>query len=270
MLLQRIITAVVLIVALLAVLLLAPPLATVAVLALAVLAGAWEWSLFLLPRARSGRLLYVGVVAALLVAAWLLRGNAEAQRAIMLAAGLWWLLALLWLMLLPRAINRTSAAVAGICALVPTFVGLTQVRLDWPRGAEWTLFVLVLVWAADTGAFVAGKLAGRHRLAPQVSPGKTWEGLAGGLLLAAAAALLGAVWFGLPPRGFLLLCLAVALFSVIGDLTESMFKRFAGVKDSGTLIPGHGGVMDRLDSITAAIPVFVLGMAVLRATEATP
>jgi phosphatidate cytidylyltransferase len=265
MLLQRIVTALVLFVMLLYVLLFATPLATVAVLSIAIIAGAWEWSVFLRPSALWQRVGYVALVAVLLGAGWWLRGHAGMQRAVLVAATLWWLLALLWLILLPRLINGPAAAVAGLLVLVPTFIGLLQLRLGLDRGAEWTLFVLILVWAADTGAYVAGKNFGRHRLAPQVSPGKTWEGMAGGMLLVAVVAVAGAWWFDAPRLSFVLLCLLTAVFSVIGDLTESMFKRHAGVKDSGRMIPGHGGLMDRLDSITAAVPVFALGLSMLSA-----
>jgi phosphatidate cytidylyltransferase len=270
MLLQRIVTALLLIAALLAVLLLAPPAATILVLILVILAGAWEWSVFFRPTAAWQRLLYVVVVAGLLALCWSLRSYPDTQRVVLAAAALWWLLALLWLMLAPRRVSRPIAALAGLMVLVPTFLGLLELRLDWSQGAEWTLFVLVLVWAADTGAFVAGKSFGKHRLAAQVSPGKTWEGLVGGLLLAGLAALAGAWWFGLPPLSFVTLCLVAAAFSVIGDLTESMFKRFAGVKDSGHMIPGHGGMMDRLDSITGAVPVFVLGLHALGSAGTLP
>jgi phosphatidate cytidylyltransferase len=269
-LLQRLVTAVILIAVLLGVLLLAPPAATIGVLTLAILAGAWEWSVFFRPTALWQRLLYVALLAGLLLLSWSLRAHPDAQRAVLVATTFWWLLAVLWLMLAPRRVNRIAAALAGILVLVPTFLGLVELRLDWSHGAEWTLFVLLLVWAADTGAFIAGKNFGKHRLAPQVSPGKTWEGLIGGLLLAGLAALAGAWWFGLPRLSFVLLCLLAAVFSVIGDLTESMFKRFAGVKDSGHMIPGHGGMMDRLDSITAAVPVFVLGLYTLDASGALP
>jgi len=119
--------------------------------------------------------------------------------------------------------------------------------------------VLLLVWSADTGAYFAGKAFGRRRLAPQISPGKTWEGVAGGLVLSAAAAAASAQWLDQPVGPLVVVSLVVAVFSIVGDLTESLFKRFAGVKDSGQLIPGHGGLMDRLDSITAAAPLLLLG-----------
>ena len=132
-----------------------------------------------------------------------------------------------------------------------------------PRGAQWVLFALLLVWVADSGAFFFGRRYGRVRLAPDVSPGKTWEGVLGGVAVSALVAVGGSVWFGVPLPVFVPLCLAVVGFSIVGDLTESLLKRFAGLKDSGTLFPGHGGVMDRIDSVTGAAPVLFFGLALL-------
>ena len=129
-----------------------------------------------------------------------------------------------------------------------------------PTGAQWTLFILALAFLADTGAFFAGGQFGRLRLAPRVSPNKTWEGVIGGMLFALVFAVAGVWWFALPALSFLPLCLAAAAFSVIGDLTESLLKRHVRLKDSGRLFPGHGGVLDRIDSVTAATPVMALGL----------
>jgi phosphatidate cytidylyltransferase len=125
------------------------------------------------------------------------------------------------------------------------------------------LFCLLLVWMADIGAYFAGRRFGRRRLAPEVSPGKTWEGVLGGVAACIPVAVGGSFWVSVPLGGFLVLCLATVACSIVGDLTESLLKRFAGVKDSGTLFPGHGGVMDRIDSLTAAAPVLLLGLTVL-------
>lgn len=254
----RIVSGVVLAAAVLALLLWAPPAWTVGVIALTMLAGAWEWSAFLRPAGQGERVVFVALVAVLLWAGWLLTQDRDQLRVVLWAAAAWWLFALVWVLRGPRAVNRAGAWLAGVLVLVPAGLGLARLRVELDQGAWWTLYVLVLVWAADTGAYVAGKSFGRHRLAPLVSPGKTWEGVLGGLALAGVCAVVAAPLLGVPRLPLLVGSLVVAAFSVVGDLTESLLKRFAGLKDSGQLIPGHGGVMDRLDSITAAAPLLLL------------
>jgi len=166
-------------------------------------------------------------------------------------------------MFAPRRVSPWAAAAAGVLALVPSWLALVRLRLTLPDGAQWVLFALVLVWVADIGAFFFGRLFGRIRLAPTVSPGKTWEGLLGGVAVSMLVAIIGSRWFQVPLAAFLPLCLAAVGFSVVGDLTESLLKRSAGVKDSGSVFPGHGGVMDRIDSITGAAPVLLLGLSLL-------
>ncbi len=150
-----------------------------------------------------------------------------------------------------------------VLALLPTWISLKRIDNRWGRGPEWTLFILVLAFVADTGAFFAGRRFGRRRLAPEVSPNKTWEGVLGGLLLAAAVGACGALWFHLSMWRFVPICVAAAGFSVVGDLTESLLKRHVHLKDSGRLFPGHGGVLDRIDSVTAATPLMTCCLVVL-------
>jgi phosphatidate cytidylyltransferase len=128
------------------------------------------------------------------------------------------------------------------------------------HGPQLLLFLFLLVVAADVGAYFAGRRFGRNKLAPRVSPGKTWEGVLGGFVAAALLAAFGVWWFAVDAPRFLGLCMIVVVASIIGDLTESLFKRHAGLKDSGTLLPGHGGLLDRVDSVTAAAPVFLVGL----------
>ena len=260
---KRISTAVVLAAILIAIVLFLPPVATLVLLTVLVLAGAWEWSAFLRLNGNVVRSLYVAFLALMMPLAWHVTEDPQGRQIVLAAALLWWVIALLWIVFAPQRVAPWSAALAGLLALVPAWLALVRLRFDLPHGAEWMLFTLALVFAADIGAFFAGRRFGKLRLAPSVSPGKTWEGVLGGLGAGVLVAVAGGVWFAVPLRIFVPLCLATVIFSIIGDLTESLLKRFAGVKDSGTLFPGHGGVMDRIDSVTGAAPVLLFGLTVL-------
>jgi len=260
---KRVTTAAILIALLLAVLFWLPAGATVAVLTFVVLMGAWEWSAFLKwtdPRARGA---FVALVGILLPVAWVVTRTQAGLDALLGAALFWWVVALVWIVAAPRRVRPWSAGLAGLLSLVPAWLALTRLRLEPQHGAEWVLFALALVWMADIGAYFCGRRFGRRRLAPTVSPGKTWEGALGGLAASGIVAIAGGAWFRLPLEQFLALSLAAVAFSIVGDLTESLLKRFAGMKDSGTLFPGHGGVMDRIDSVTGAAPVLLLGLTFL-------
>jgi phosphatidate cytidylyltransferase len=256
----RVFTALVLAAAMLAIVLWLPPIATIVVLAAGVLFGAWEWSVFLRAPGKLARGAYVVVIAALLALAWRYTADPEGLGLVLSLSLAWWVIALGWIMFAPRRVAGWSAALAGVFALVPAWVALMRMRLDLTNGAQWLLFVLILVWVADMGAFFFGRRYGRLRLAPAVSPGKTWEGVLGGALLSSVVAVCGSIWFHIPLAFFLPLCLTTVAFSIVGDLTESLLKRFAGVKDSGSVFPGHGGVMDRIDSVTGAAPVLLFGL----------
>ena len=254
MLKQRLFTALVLVAVLLVVLLALPRQAALVVLALMILQGAWEWSAFLHTEKAALRAVYVVVIGVLMVAAWVLARDADVLRALLVVA------AFLWLSLMPGRVTPGAAAVAGLLVLLPTWLALSHLHLLNPAGPQWVIFLIILVSLADVGAFFAGRFFGSVKLAPRVSPGKTWEGLLGGVCLSMVTAWIGSLWFGVPAGPFLALCAPVVLVSVVGDLTESMFKRYAGLKDSGTIFPGHGGVLDRIDSLTAASPLFLLGL----------
>jgi phosphatidate cytidylyltransferase len=260
MLRQRVITALVLAPFVLLVILWVPHPVTAAVLALLVVAGAWEWSAFPGFNHTAARFAYVAFIAACLGMAWYAGVESMESDLLLYAALAWWLLALMWIALAPANVNRATAAIAGLFALVPVWVALVRLHAQPEWGPQLMLFLLLLVVAADIGAYFAGRALGRHKLAPRVSPGKTWEGVGGGLLAAAAMAAAGVWWFDMDTLPFMALCIVVAIASVVGDLTESLFKRHAGLKDSGTLLPGHGGVLDRVDSVTAAAPVFLIGL----------
>jgi phosphatidate cytidylyltransferase len=167
------------------------------------------------------------------------------------------------LSLAPAGHQPTLALFCGVPVLVPSFVALARLQITtqgFARGPQIVLWLLLLVFAADIGAFFAGRSMGRRKLAPRVSPGKTWEGALGGLLMVALVAWGGAAYFDLPLGTAVAFGCAVGVFSIVGDLTESMFKRAAGLKDSGALLPGHCGILDRIDSVTAAAPLYALGL----------
>ena len=261
---KRVLTAVVLAASLLVILLALPPWVTVVAVTAMLLAGAWEWSAFLKLSSTAHRLPYVALVALLLPLAWIVSVDPANRDLILLTAVLWWLTAFMWVAFAPRRVTPWAAGIAGILALVPAWLALVWLRYAPPPHGQWVLFTLVLVWVADIGAFFFGRRFGRIRLAPEVSPGKTWEGVVGGMASSALVAAAGSAWFHVPLGVFLPLCLATVAFSVVGDLTESLLKRFAGMKDSGSVFPGHGGVMDRIDSLTGAAPVLLLGLTLLK------
>jgi phosphatidate cytidylyltransferase len=257
MLRQRIITALALAAVALLVIFLLPHSAMMVVLALLVIAGAWEWSAFPGFTSHSGRLAYVAFVALGVAAVWFVGRNGAELDVVLYAAVVWWLIALIWVVAVPGNVNGTSAGIAGLFVLVPAWLALVKLH---EHGPKLMFFLIVLVVAADVGAYFSGRRFGRNKLAPRVSPGKTWEGVYGGIIGAALVSVVGAYWFSVPAAPFILLSLAAVVASIVGDLTESLFKRHAGVKDSGNILPGHGGVLDRVDSVTAAAPVFLIGL----------
>jgi phosphatidate cytidylyltransferase len=227
-----------------------------------VVLGAVEWGR-LAGFALATRAAYAAGTAALLALCYY-GGGAVALLLSALAVPFWWRAATwVWGYERTGAGPQLTAPARGLCGwllLVPTWCGIVAIR-GGEHGPATLLFLLVLVWAADIAAYFAGRRFGRHKLSPRVSPGKSWEGAAGAMLV---AALLVPVWilFRGEPWGHappvLLMFWATVAVSILGDLAESLFKRQAGVKDSGTLLPGHGGVLDRVDSLTAAVPFFLL------------
>ncbi|MFL6548689.1 MAG: phosphatidate cytidylyltransferase [Povalibacter sp.] len=257
MLKQRIITALLLAPFALLVILWVPHQVTMAVFALLVLAGAWEWAAFSALTGTLPRFAYVIVIALGIGALWKL-GVQTAQLDVVLYVSIaWWVIAVAWIAFMPMHMNRFATLIAGVLVLVPAWLALVRLHA---LASQLLLFLVLLVVAADVGAYFGGRRFGKHKLAPRVSPGKTWEGVYGGLVAAILLAIVGVFWFHVSAPAFVALCAVVVIASVVGDLTESLFKRHAGLKDSGSLLPGHGGVLDRVDSVTAAAPVFLLGL----------
>lgn len=227
--------------------------------------AAWEWSRLSGLHGAAGRGLFVAVVVALMAGAYPLMQEGNWSLVILLVALMWWVMALLAVLGYPRSSDMWRSAVArgvaGLLILLPAWSALYLLHRDF--GPGFVILLMLLIWGADTGAYFAGRAFGRHKLAPKVSPGKTWEGVLGGMLLAIAVTTVLAL-FWLEPHGglggFVLLVVLTIAVSVLGDLVESLFKRIVDLKDSGGLLPGHGGVMDRIDSLTAAAPLFTLGL----------
>lgn len=268
MLFQRVVTALLLLPLVLGTIVFLPTAWVYCVFSFIGLLAAWEWSALMGLQTQLGRFAYVILVAAAVALAW----YAQASYGVwILAAGaLWWLYALSLLPGFPgnfaaRPWSATKLGAAGLLMLVPTLVGLAQLHAA-SHGVLRIFFLFALVWMADIGAYFAGRAFGRRKLALNISPGKTVEGAAGGFV-AALLMLVSAPWvFGFGRFDWtqlVLLCSAVIAVSIVGDLTESLFKRLRGVKDSGHLLPGHGGVLDRVDSLLAAAPVLALGLNLL-------
>jgi phosphatidate cytidylyltransferase len=276
MLKQRVITGLILaIVAATAIFLL--PLSGFAVVLAVVLASAlWEWADLSGIARRPLRALYCAVSLGLVLlagwgaAVWTLPRERVVGEVLMLAGG-WWFVAAALVISYPRTTAIWGAVwqrlLMGWLTLIPAWLGFVFLRAQ-DNGSWLVFFTVALVAAADIGAYFAGTRFGRHKLAPNVSPGKSWEGFAGGLVASLLFVLIvwAAFWrdrFALPP--FLAVAAVTVVGSVCGDLLESMLKRQRGVKDSSNLLPGHGGVLDRLDSLSAAIPIFALGLLLIQA-----
>lgn len=255
---ERVISAVWVALLLIAAVLWLPAFWSAVALSLVLLAASWEWSGFLVPGRVVARLAYVAAAIALCALWWLLSRDTQGLHALLWAACAFWFLALLWVFVSPGRVGPARVAVSGLLALSFAWLALVRMRTGWEHGGHMVMYALLIVWLADSGAYFAGRAFGQRKLAPQVSPGKTWAGLWGGLAACALLALVVALLKVLPLLPLLAVTLLAGVFSVVGDLTESLCKRFAGVKDSGNLIPGHGGVLDRFDSLLAAVPPLLL------------
>lgn len=248
----------------------------VALAAVAFLAGLWEWfDLAGIEDSLARTVLLVANLGLMVAIVWGSRASTGFSMALLQVATIvgviWWLVALAWLGRYRFASSDTSYARvlklgAGALAVIPAWCALAWIHASEPNGHRWLLAALMIVWAADSGAYFAGRRFGKHKLAPRVSPNKTIEGLIGGLVAGVAVGVVFSLFAGATAAQLpvvALVALVAVLFSVVGDLFESLLKRHAGVKDSGHLIPGHGGVLDRIDGVLAALPVFALGKGVL-------
>ncbi len=280
MLKQRVMTAIVLLAVLLGTLLASDPRPLVLLLTLLAACALWEWLRLTWPRqatlfpALAALVVAAGLLAlarqwlALEPAPWSLDVRAVMNRWLMPAVALAWVAAATGMVIQGQVQKRSGAiclSVFGFAAVIAVWAALVQMFLA--HGAWFLVSLLALIWFADIAAYFTGKALGRHKLAPKVSPGKTWEGAAGGMLAAAAWVMACAYWPGsfgaaLSRLGPWWLVLLVAIFlgavSIVGDLFESLLKRRAAVKDSSQLLPGHGGVFDRIDALLPVAPIALL------------
>ena len=233
------------------------------------LTGLWEWLRLAgidgLPRTI---LLTLNLLLMVLLV-WAAAGDAALYQLTSLIGIIGWVVGLAWLRF-PRAGSgqgsggRMAKLLAGSWAIIPAWAALISLHMQGSSGPLWLLTALATVWAADSGAYFAGRTLGKRKLSPRISPNKTVEGLIGGLIAGVVVALAFSILAGATPQQLPLVgavALVTVLFSVVGDLFESLLKRHVGVKDSGNLIPGHGGILDRIDAVLAALPVFALGKA---------
>lgn len=281
MLIQRIITA----------LLLAPAaiwaifylsLTNFAAVILVVMAiGAWEWGPLMGFANKRRRLAFVSVSVFLIAALWYMLPinqlwqapkllSSEVNVVLWLAVA-WWILSAGLTFLYPRcsgfwSSHRSVRGLFGWLTLVPTWLAFMVLRsseysADTYHGAQLLMVLFLMVWSADIGAYFVGKSIGKHKLMPNVSPGKTLEGFLGGVIFACVMVIVAGYFIGWNMEQFKVVIpvtMLITTISVLGDLNESMFKRQAGVKDSGSILPGHGGVLDRIDSLTATAPIYAL------------
>jgi len=258
MLKKRILSALVALVVLAIVLFVLPAIAARVFIAILFLAAAWEWGGFLFKEAQMApRLSYVAFIGALIGILANNLPNDQVVDVVLKAALVWWFVALVWMFMFPTPIAKAVSWLCGALVMVPAWLALDSLYI---RSPDLLLFALLIVWVADIGAYFVGRGFGRVKLAPKISPGKTWEGVLGGLSAVLLLAAVASNYLQIEIPVLVPFCLAVAMLSIVGDLTVSMFKRSAGVKDSGTLFPGHGGLLDRIDSVTAAAPLFALAL----------
>ncbi len=275
MLKQRVITAIILAPLLLALIFLTRASVFATLLGLIFLLGMWEWTRMAGAR---GHLLRAVLLFGYAILFWLFWHVCKSPCwwLPVLAGLLWWLLAAAWLTHHDFAAEMTPGhtvlkLLAGALVVVPSWCAIVVMHGDMAKpdtgyGHWWVVFFACIVFAADIGAYSAGRRWGHNKLAPAISPGKTREGVYGGLACSGVVGLVGGALLKVPVDrlpAIVALALLTVLFSIVGDLFESLIKRHAGVKDSGAMFPGHGGVFDRMDSLVAAMPIFVLGKFLL-------
>ncbi len=236
------------------------------VIGVIILLGFWEWGRLVNSHSKTIQVLYTGIGAAVMILLHLFADQTLYQL-ILYTAMVWWLIGLVIVLNYPASerwisFSQLLRAIAGLIVLIPAWLGLVMIHQQF--GSYYLVTLMLLVWGADVGAYFAGRYFGKHKLAPNVSPKKTWEGVIGGMVMALVAVFVMSRFIELhhPIFAFMLISLVTIAVSVLGDLVESLFKRSAGIKDSGGILPGHGGILDRIDSLTAAAPFFITALVI--------
>lgn len=226
-----------------------------------------EWNKFVgLKNILTGLLFSITVTAGFLFLEYL--ANLEFIKYVIYLSLVWWLLSLPLLFSFPFKTTHLlqqqfPKIVVGFLMLLSTFLALNLLRNSPQYGSNFVIYLLVIIWVADSGAYFAGRAFGKHKLIPNVSPGKSWEGVVGAIIATVITSIIAIDLLSIPSSVsllFVFITFITVIYSVIGDLSESMFKRMANLKDSGNILPGHGGILDRIDSLTSALPIFITGL----------
>ncbi len=267
MLKQRLLTAAILIPLVIWGIFSLPDAGFAALLALFVMLGAWEWTRICEIKNSLLRIVYLLVFSLCLYFLWD-NSNPDLTRIVLQLSIIWWLAAIWLLLAYSRGRDylhgqQLIKVAIGFVLLLPAYFALIMLRADPAFGSAYVLLLLVLIWSADSAAYFSGRKYGKRKLLPAVSPGKSWEGVAGAVFATVVVAVAAAIYFELPVLEFVFLAIVITAISIVGDLTESLFKRQVKIKDSGVLLPGHGGVLDRIDSLTSAAPFFLGGMLLI-------
>ena len=232
--------------------------------------GAWEWSAFVGLTKSLERTLFVLFNVALYLSVLYLQ-NSSINYAVIYSSAAWWLISIPLLLTFPFKDNHFlhlnfAKGLVGVVLLLATLISMVLIRSNPNYGPEFVLYIILIIWFADSGAYFAGRTFGKNKLIPKVSPGKTWEGVIGALVVTVASSIIAIDILNIPSPDsvfFVLVTFVTVVYSIVGDLSESMFKRMSDIKDSGHILPGHGGILDRIDSLMSALPIFFIGLLLM-------
>ncbi len=236
------------------------------------LIGAWEWGQLCKLDKIVHRICYAATYLLPFYGVWFFKDNNAFIYALLIIALLFWFCAFVWMYLYSRLsqkidLSNMAKLAIGYIVITPMWLALFLVQSE---SAGMVLWLFLMVWGADTGAYFVGRKFGKKKLAEKLSPKKTMEGVYGGMATSAVVAIAGIFVLKLEVNTmpyWIVLAALVVVFSIAGDLFESMLKRLRGIKDSGSIFPGHGGVLDRVDSLTSAAPLFLLGMLIINSIK---